>query len=84
MKEYILIINLVLIVFMTFLFCGCESEDDTITVTMQDGNTITTNSSQRYYPDEDNFVHGVSFAFARSYDYSEFEELGIRTIPRAR
>ena len=63
------------LIVMGFLFCGCESEDDTITVTMQDGNTITTNSSQRYYPDEDEFVHGVSFAFARSYDYSEIEDM---------
>ena len=63
------------LIVMIFLFCGCESEDDTITVTMQDGNTITTNSSQRCYPDEDEFVHGVSFAFARSYDYSEIEEI---------
>lgn len=42
---------------------------------MRDGHTITTNSSQRYYTDEDSFVHGVSFAFARSYDYSEIEEM---------
>ena len=74
MKKYSLKFHLVLFV-VAFLFCGCESEDDTITVTMRDGHTITTNSSQRYYTDEDSFVHGVSFAFARSYDYSEFEEL---------
>lgn len=42
---------------------------------MRDGNIITTNSSQRYYTDEESFVHGVSFAFARSYDYSEIEEM---------
>ena len=74
MKKYSLKFHLVLFV-VAFLFCGCESEDDTITVTMRDGHTITTNSSQRYYTDEDSFVHGVSFAFARSYDYSEIEEM---------
>ena len=74
MKNCSMKFQLFLIV-MVFLFCGCESEDDIISVTMQDGNTITTNSSQRYYPDEDEFVHGVSFAFARSYDYSEIEEM---------
>ena len=63
------------LIVMIFLLCGCESEEDIISVTMQDGNTITTNSSQRYYSDEDEFVHGVSFAFARSYDYSEIEEI---------
>lgn len=74
MKKYSLKFHLVLFV-VAFLFCGCESEDDTITVTMRDGHTITTNSSQRYYTDEESFVHGVSFAFARSYDYSEIEEM---------
>lgn len=74
MKKYSLKFHLVLFV-VAFLFCGCESEDDTISVTMRDGNTITTNSSQRYYTDEDSFVHSVSFAFARSYDYSEIEEM---------
>ena len=74
MKKYSLKFHLVLFV-VAFLFCGCESEDDTITVTMRDGHTITTNSSQRYYTDEESFVHGVSFAFARSYHYSEIEEM---------
>ena len=66
MKNCSMKFQLFLIV-MVFLFCGCESEDNTMTVTMQDGNTITTNSSQMYYPVEDEFVHGVSFAFSLLY-----------------
>lgn len=83
MKNCSMKFQLFLIV-MVFLFCGCESEDDIISVTMQDGNTITTNSSQRYYPDEDEFVHGVSFAFARSYDIPRLRKWSIKTIRKAK
>lgn len=57
------------------VLCSCESEDDLMNVTMQDGNTITINSSQRYYHSEEEFVHCVSFSFPRSCEYSEVEEV---------
>lgn len=61
------------LVVMSFLLCSCESEDNIISITMQDGNTITLNSSQKYYSNEEEFIHCVSFSFPRSYECSEIE-----------
>lgn len=63
------------IVILVLLFCGCESKVNTITVTMKDGTAITTTPLQTYYPNEDGFVHGVSFAFQRKYDTSVFQKV---------
>lgn len=67
-----LIFCLILIMLM---LCSCETKDDSIRVTMEDGQSIVVSSSPKYYPNEDEFVHSVSFSFPRSYIPGHAEEI---------
>lgn len=61
--------------FIIFALCSCDNGNDLMQVTMKDGYTIVVDPSPKYYADEDEFVHAVSFYFPRPYDFSQTEEV---------
>lgn len=61
------------------LFSSCKSDNDLRCVIMQDGKAITINSSDKYYNDEDEFLHNVSFSFPRFYKYTNVDNLDYTT-----
>lgn len=73
--KFIMIKHLPLCLFAAFVCCSCDNDNNPMRVSMKDGNTIIVNSSPKFYPDEDKFVHAVSFKFPCSYDFSQTEEV---------
>lgn len=67
-------IRYILFLIIIVAFNSCNSTLDTFPVKMQDGMTISVNSSIKYYPDEESFVHDVSFSVPRQYEYFNVEK----------